>query len=126
MPQLFETESDLAEAIAVENIRAKHRRKLASSLDEIGAEVSAALNAAKIHIPVFFTVPSGGNAYLTLATSLDPSDEEWERTCQIICPIIAAKIGVAHVLSRDLPCVAAGAPIAAADLLSDHGDLVPL
>jgi hypothetical protein len=96
----------------------ERRRTLARSLDEIAAEVIAALNDAGIRIPIFFSIPSSGASYLTLATPLDPTHEEWERVCEIVCRIVASEIDM-PMRSRELSCVAAGVQMGAADLATE-------
>jgi hypothetical protein len=117
MPQIIDECPIAAPDTSISIGRAKQRQKLASSLSEIASEVTMALRDASLIIPVFFTVPSGGRSYLSFATAVDPSDEDWTRACQIICSIVASKIGVPNLCCRALPCVAAGGPMGAADLL---------
>jgi hypothetical protein len=124
MPQLIETDDfDIGQAMAAARTeRAEQRQHLTSSLTEIASEVTAALADAGLRIPVFFTVPSSGDALMTFATPMDPSDEDWIRACEIICPIVGNKIGMSNLYSRSLPCMAAGTPIGAADIFPAGGD----
>ena len=114
----IENEDDLYGAIA-EDDTSVSRRKLARLLDEVAAEVSVALNEAGLRIPIFFSIPSSGSSYLTLATPCDPTNQSWACVCEIVCRIVASKIGVATLRSSDLPCVAAGVQMGAADLLAE-------
>lgn len=118
MPQITETQDNHAELEDADHKgHAEMRRTLASSLNDIATEVNAVLRDADLRIPVFFTVPSSGESIMTFATPIDPSDQEWERVAEIILPIVASKIGAARLRSRAMPCVAAGIPFSAADLL---------
>jgi hypothetical protein len=120
MPHIIEDELEFRLAAAAESDRVYRDQQgqiLVSLLNQIAAEVSAALSEAGIQIPIFFSIPSQGGAMLTFATPLDPTEEEWARVSQIICPIVASKIGATSVRSRTLPCVATGTSMGAADLL---------
>jgi hypothetical protein len=86
------------------------RRFLTESLDDIAAQVRTALDDAGLAVEVFFTIPSGGEALMTLATPVDPSDERWPRANQIICDVVGNIIGIEGLHSRGLPCAAPGAP----------------
>jgi cell division protease FtsH len=81
MPQLIDdTDHDEFEATDTErNCRAQYREQMISLLPQIASDVTAALTAAGLHIPVFFCVPASGDSLLSFATSVDPSDAEWER-----------------------------------------------
>lgn len=116
----IEDEDDLYEATAENDTHlAASRGRLALLLDDVAAEVSDALNEAGLRIPIFFSIPSSGSSYLTLATPCDPTNQSWACVCEIVCRIVASKIGVATLRSSDLPCVAAGVQMGAADLLAE-------
>ena len=58
------------------------------SLDEIAADVGVALRDAGLTCPVFLTVPNSGNSLATVATPIDPPDEDWSRVIAIVCQIL--------------------------------------
>ena len=64
------------------------RQFLAASLKDIEIKVRTALDDAGLAVEVFFTIPSSGEALLTLATPADPSDPDWPRANQIVCDIV--------------------------------------
>ena len=39
--------------------------------------------------PVYMTVRNSGDALVTIATTLDPSDTDWQQASEIVCRIIA-------------------------------------
>ena len=49
------------------------REIIRQSLDDIVAEVGAALRSAHLDFPVFLTVPNSGESLATMACPLDPS-----------------------------------------------------
>lgn len=120
MPQLIDpedllycaTESDASAA----DWRSEQRERLTLSLDEIASEVTTALQKAGLAIPVFLTVPSSGDALLTFATPLDPSDADWSQAGKIVSDIVGDKIDGVKLRHRELPCAAAGVVMSAADL----------
>jgi hypothetical protein len=74
-------------------------------------------NEGRIYnIQVFFTVPYSGKALMTLATPLDPSDEDWSRVTQIVCGIIGNRVDMKQLYSRPLPCAATSMSMGAADV----------
>jgi len=123
MPQIIEQcEHDQIAATAIErNYREQYREQLISLLPEIGADLTAALTAADLHIPVFMSVPRTGDSFLTFATPVDPSDSEWERVGEIVREVVEETSGIAKLLVRDLPCISAGmATIATGELCTDR------
>jgi hypothetical protein len=92
------------------------REALRRSLNEIAAQLNSALIAAGIACPVYICVPASGEALVTLATPLDPSDDEWNRVSQLACQIVSEKTGVTHLRSRGLVCAMAGTAMGAAEL----------
>jgi hypothetical protein len=122
MPQLIDdTDHDEFEATDTErNCRAQYREQMISLLPQIASEVTAALTVAGLHIPVFFCVPASGDSLLSFATSVDPSDAEWERITDIIRGVVEDTSGIDNLAERELPCIAAGtATIAVAELCID-------
>jgi hypothetical protein len=85
-------------------------------LPQIASEVTTAIRAANLAIPIFFTIPSSGDALLTFATPLDPTDVDWDRTTEIIREILETKTGVGKLVARPVHCISAGIPIGVADV----------
>jgi hypothetical protein len=92
------------------------RETIRRSLNEITAELNSALITAGIACPVYICVPSSGDAFVTFATPLDPSDDEWNRVSQIACQIVSEKTGITCLRSRGLVCAMAGTAMGAAEL----------
>jgi hypothetical protein len=89
------------------------REAIRRSLNEIAARLNSALIAAGIACPVYICVPMSGDA---LVTSLNPSDDEWNRVSQIACQIVSEKTGMTRLRSRGLVCAMAGTAMGAAEL----------
>jgi hypothetical protein len=123
MPQFIE---DAADNISVtysveEEHRNEQRRRLTICLDTIVLEVEGALaDAGLSRFPVYFCVPSGGPSLLSFITPLDPSDSDWERIGQIICPIVGGKIDSETLSAYEMPCAAASVRIGAAGLFQEQ------
>jgi hypothetical protein len=87
------------------------------SLDAIANDVSMALRDAGSRFPVFLTVPSTGSSVATIATLLDPTDDDWQRASEIVCQTIAERLGCGSLRGRELTCAVANSAIAAADVI---------
>jgi hypothetical protein len=93
------------------------RSIIRESLDEIVNDIGMAIPDAGLHFPVFMTVRDSGDSLATIATPLDPSDDDWSRASEIVCQIIQKKIGGGPLRSRELLCaVANAAPMSAAEV----------
>jgi hypothetical protein len=80
-----------------------------------------------LHFPVYVTVRNSGDSLATIATPLDPSDEEWSRATAIVCEVIEKKVGSGKLTSRALPCaVANSAPMSAAEVAVDSVSVASL
>jgi hypothetical protein len=55
------------------------RAILTKSIDDIANKIGMALRDANLRFPVYITVPSSGDSLVSIATPLDPSDDNWER-----------------------------------------------
>jgi hypothetical protein len=95
------------------------RDTLRQSLDAVANDVSMALRDAGLNFPVFLTVPSSGNSLATIATPLDPTDDDWQRASEIVCQIMAEKVGCDRLRRRELTCAVANSKVAAADVIAD-------
>jgi hypothetical protein len=69
------------------------RSIIRDALDEIANDIGMVMRDAGLHFPVFMTVRDNGDSLATIATPLDPSDDDWERSSAIVCEIIGKKIG---------------------------------
>jgi hypothetical protein len=102
----------------------EQREIIRHSLHEIVDDIGMAMRDAGLHFPVFMTVRDNGDSLATIATPLDPSEDDWERASAIVCQIIEKKIGGGRLRSRGLPCaVANAAPMSAADVTADSAGL---
>jgi len=106
------------ESSADDRIQA-HREIIRQSLDEIAADVGTPLRDAGLNYPVFLTVPQSGDALATIATPLDPSDEDWSKMSEIACRVIGKRLGGFSLIGRALPCAAMNVTMSAADVISD-------
>jgi hypothetical protein len=86
------------------------------ALDEIAAEVGAALRAANLSDEVFLTVPMTGAAVATVATALNPSTDDWLNATAIACRIIGKRLGDVRLRGRPLRCAAAHSQMGAAEV----------
>ena len=127
MPQLIEPKDLPHHAIdnydSADDWRSIQRERLTLLLDAIASEVTTALQETGLTMPIFFTVPSTGDALLIYATPLDPSDSAWLRAGEIVIDIIGDKIDGVSLRHRELPCAAAGVMMGAADLCIGNSDL---
>ena len=96
--------------------RYAQRDLIRQSLNEIANDLSMEMRDAALNFPVYMTVPRSGNSLVTIATPLDPSDEEWEKVSAIVCRIIQQRIGGGKLRGLDLNCVLANGSMAAAEV----------
>ena len=95
----------------------QQREILTRSLNEIATEIGMTLRDSGLDFPIFIPVREDGDALATIATPLDPSDEDWQRASTIVCQIIISKaIGCEKLRGRPLACAIARSTIAAADV----------
>jgi hypothetical protein len=113
-------DDNVIDALAGDHLAAQ-REPLRASLDEIASAVTTALDDPVHPIAVFLTVPSSGEALLTFATPIDPTDEDWSRVSQVICDIVGNRIGVEGLYGRPV-LWAASVPRWAADVPVALGD----
>jgi hypothetical protein len=96
------------------------RENLRGSLDEIANDIAMALRDAGLMFPVYIAVTSSGDALATIATPLDPTDQEWQQAAAIVNGIIEKSIGCGKLRARELTCaVANAAPMTAADVTAE-------
>jgi hypothetical protein len=93
------------------------RNIIRQSLSEIASNIGMAMRDVCLHFPVFLTVRDHGDSLATIATPVDPSNEDWERASAIACQVIGQKIGDRKLRHRELLCaVANAAPMSAAEV----------
>jgi len=83
------------------------RAILTKSIDDIADKIGMALRDANLRFPVYITVPSSGDSLVSIATPLDPSDDNWERATAIACEVIGRWLGVEKLRSRPMICAIA-------------------
>jgi hypothetical protein len=108
MPQIIESTQPEAQ-----------REIIRQSLNEIAAEVGAALRDAHLDFPVFLTVPNSGQSFATIATPLDPPDDVWSLASAIVCRIIGQRLGDVRLRGRPLHCAMVNATMGAAEVMGD-------
>jgi hypothetical protein len=87
------------------------------SLDAIINEIGMAMRDVGLTFPVYITVRNSGDALVTTATSLDPSDEQWHHAREIVCRTLEERIGCGRLQGRELACgIANAGAINAADV----------
>ena len=95
------------------------RDLIRQSLDDIANDVGMMLRDAGLTCPVFLTVPNSGKSLVTVATPIDPPDEDWSRVIAIVSQIVEERIGTGKLGSRKLRCAMATAAMTAAEVTAD-------
>ena len=54
------------------------RNIIRQSLDEIANDIGTAMRDVGLTFPLYITVRNSGDALVTIASPLDPSDEQWQ------------------------------------------------
>ena len=89
------------------------------SLDAITNDIGMAMRDAGLTFPLYITVRNG-DALVTIATPLDPSDADWQQASAIVCRTLEERIGCNRLRGRELACAIANAgAINAADVTAD-------
>ena len=87
------------------------------SLDAITNDIGMAMRDVGLALPLYITVRNSGDALVTIATPLDPSDEEWHQASAIVCRTLEERVGCDRLRGRELACAIANArTINAADV----------
>ena len=94
----------------------KLRITLKEQLPTIALEIEVVLKNAGLNYPVFLCVPSSGRAVATVATAVDPADDDWDRIGVITRQIITQRLDIRGLSSTELTCAAANYTMTAADL----------
>ena len=109
------SQQDLSDDDQIEN----KREIIRDCLNEIIVDLESRLRAAGLSSAIFLTVPNSGDAVASIATPLDPSDEDWSQVTQIVCEIVSERLDGFKLRSQDMICAAANAQMGAADLTAD-------
>ncbi len=92
------------------------RSIIRESLDEFAEELGVAMRAANLHYPIGLTVPTSGEALVTMVTPVDPTDDDWSHATAIVRQIVSKRLGGIRLRSRPLTCAMANAPMNAAEI----------
>jgi hypothetical protein len=96
------------------------RNIIRESLTEITNDIGIAMRDVGLTFPVYMTVRNSGDALVTIATTADPSDANWQPALAIVCRIIEERVGCGRLRGQELPCAIANAgAINAADVTVD-------
>jgi hypothetical protein len=94
-----------------------HRDIIRQSLDAISNDIGTAMRDVGLTFPLYITVRNSGDSLVTIATPLDPSDEQWQHAREIVCRTLEERIGRGRLQGRELACAIANAgAINAADV----------
>jgi hypothetical protein len=90
------------------------------SINEIANDIGMAMRDVGLTFPVYITVRNSGDALVTIATPLDPSDPDWQQASAIVCRILEERVGCDQLRGRELACaIASAGSINAADVTAD-------
>ena len=90
------------------------------SINEIANDIGMAMRDVGLTFPVYITVRNSGDALVTIATPLDPSDPDWQQASAIVCRTLEERVGCDRLRGRELACAIANAgSINAADVTAD-------
>jgi hypothetical protein len=89
------------------------------SLAGILSEIEQTTRDAGLGYPIGLTVPSSGDAVMTILTTDDPSDQDWSRVTKIACEVLSRKLGDVPLRCRPLPCAITGTKADAGDLVQE-------
>jgi hypothetical protein len=96
--------------------RLERRDKMIACLAEVAAEATAALMDAGLSMPLFFSVPSSGEALATFGMPGNPCEKDRHRACDIIARIVGRKLGIEGLWANAVPCAASVGHMGAADI----------
>jgi hypothetical protein len=98
----------------------EHQREIIREcLHEIIVDVESRLRATGLSSTIFLTVPHSGDAVASMATPLDPSDDEWAHVTEIVCEVVSERLNGIKLRDREMICAMANSTMAAADLTTD-------
>ena len=79
------------------------------SLEAITNDIGMAMRDVGLTFPLYITVRNSGDALVTIATPLDPSDTDWQQASAIVCRTLEERVGCGHLRGRELACAIANA-----------------
>ena len=79
------------------------------SLDAIVNDIGMAMRDVGLTFPLYITVRNSGDALVTIATPLDPSDADWQQASEIVCRTLEERVGCDRLRGRELACAIANA-----------------
>jgi len=87
------------------------------SINEIANDIGMKMRDVGLTFPLYITVRNSGDSLVTIATPLDPSDEQWQHAREIVCRTLEERVGCVRLRGRELACAIANAgTINAADV----------
>jgi hypothetical protein len=90
------------------------------SLNDITNDIGIAMRDSGLTFPVYITVRNSGDALVTIASPLDPSDEQWQQASAIVCRTLEERVGCGRLQGRELACAIANAGVInAADVTAE-------
>ena len=90
------------------------------SLAEIANDIGMAMRDVGLTFPLYITVRNSGDALVTIATPLDPSDSDWQQASAIVCRTLEERVGCGRLGGRELACAIANAgALNAADVTAE-------
>ena len=90
------------------------------SLDQIANDIGMAMRDVGLTFPLYITVRNSGDALVTIATPVDPTDTDWRQASEIVCRTLEERVGCGHLRGQELACaIANAAAINAADVTAD-------
>src|ERR1700735_3815554 len=74
------------------------------SINEIANDIGMKMRDVGLTFPLYITVRNCGDALVTIATPVDPSDADWQRASAIVCRTLEERGGCGRVGGRELAC----------------------
>jgi hypothetical protein len=81
------------------------------SLDAIVNDIGMAMRDVGLNFPLYITVRNSGDALMTIASPLDPSDQQWQQASAIVCRTLEERVGCGRLSGRELACAIANAGV---------------
>ena len=81
------------------------------SLDVLANNIGMAMRDVGLTFPIYMAVRNSGDALVTIATTLDPSDAAWAQASAIVCRILEENVGCGRLRGQTLPYAIANAGV---------------
>ena len=81
------------------------------SLNAIVNDIGMKMRDVGLMFPLYITVRNSGDALVTIATPLDPSDSDWQQESAIVCRTLEERVGCGRLGGRELACAIANAGV---------------